>query len=136
MWPIYGLFDGRVSYYLFKFIFNWSIIALQYCVGFSHTTTWISHKYTYVPSLLNLIPPLQVVIEHQVELPVLHSNFPLTIFFTSGNVYVSILLSQFIPPSPSPTVSTSLFSMSVSPLLPYKQVHQYHLSRFHIYVNI
>lgn len=29
MWPIYGLFDGRVSYYLFKFIFNWSIIALQ-----------------------------------------------------------------------------------------------------------
>ena len=32
-----------------------------------------------------------------------------------------------------PTLSTSLFSMSVSPLLPCKQVHQYHLSRFHIY---
>ena len=28
-----------------------------------------------------------------------------------------LLFSQFIPPSPSPTVSTSLFSMSASPLL-------------------
>ena len=23
---------------VFKFIFNWRIIALQYCVGFCHTT--------------------------------------------------------------------------------------------------
>ena len=26
---------------------NWSIIALQYCVGFCHTSTWISHRYHY-----------------------------------------------------------------------------------------
>ena len=32
---------------------NWRIVALQYCVGFCHTSTWISHRYTYVPSLLN-----------------------------------------------------------------------------------
>ena len=38
------------------FIFNWIIIALQCCVGFCHTTTWINHKYTYVPSLVNLAP--------------------------------------------------------------------------------
>ena len=44
----------------------------------------------------------------------LHSNFPLAISFTHGNIYVSILLSQFVPPSPSHTVSTSLFSMSAS----------------------
>ena len=37
-----------------KFIlFNQRIIALQYYVGFSHTSTWISHRYTYVSSLLN-----------------------------------------------------------------------------------
>ena len=39
--------------FFFKFIFNWRIIALQYCVGFCHTSTWISHRYTYIPSLLN-----------------------------------------------------------------------------------
>jgi len=36
--------------------------------------------------------------------------------WTEGNVRVSMLLSWFIPPSPFPTVSTNLFSMSVSPL--------------------
>ena len=44
-------------YFFFEFIFNWRMIALQYCVGFCHTR-WIIHKYTYVPSLLNLpLPP-------------------------------------------------------------------------------
>ena len=37
-------------------IFNWRIIALQYVVGFCHISTWISHRYTYIPSLLNLSP--------------------------------------------------------------------------------
>ena len=39
------------------------------------------------------------------------------IYFPYGTVYVSRLLSPFVPPSPSPTVFTSLFSMSASPLL-------------------
>ena len=43
--------------FFFLFIFNQRIIALQYCVGICHTTTWVSHKYTHVPSLLNLLPP-------------------------------------------------------------------------------
>ena len=38
------------------FIFNWRITALQFCVGFCHTSVWISHRYTYVPFLLNLLP--------------------------------------------------------------------------------
>ena len=38
--------------------------------------------------------------------------------FSCDNSYDSILLSLFVPPSPSPTVSTSVFSMSTSPLLP------------------
>ena len=39
------------------FIFNWRIIALQHRVGFCQTAAWISQRYTYVPSLLNLPPP-------------------------------------------------------------------------------
>ena len=42
-------------FYFFSLIyFNWRIIALQCCVGFCHPSTWISHRYTYVPSLLDL----------------------------------------------------------------------------------
>ena len=42
-----------------------------------------------------------------------NSKFPLAVCFTYGNVYFSCY-SPFIPHSSSPTVSTSLFSMSVS----------------------
>ena len=38
--------EKKLDFYLF--IFNWKIIALQYCAGFCHTSTWISHRYTYV----------------------------------------------------------------------------------------
>ena len=38
-----GLFTGT----LFFFFFNWSLITLQYCSGFCHTLTWISHGFTW-----------------------------------------------------------------------------------------
>ena len=38
------------------FIFNWRVIALQGCVGFRHTSVWLSHKYAYGPSVLHLSP--------------------------------------------------------------------------------
>ena len=96
-------------------------------------------SHTYILFLLNLpliphcIPPFQVVTEHLVDLPVLSSNFSLAIYFIYGNVYGSMLLSQFVPLFPTPTESTSLFSTSASLLLPCKQVLQYHFSRFHVY---
>ena len=42
-------------------IFNWRMIALQHCVGFCHTATCISHRYTRIlppepPSHLPLHP--------------------------------------------------------------------------------
>ena len=67
--------------------------------------------------------------------PWVHSKFPLAICFTYGNTYVSTLLSRFVVPSPSHTVH-QLFSQSASPLLRCIYVHQYHPSRFHMYVLI
>ena len=40
-----------------SFFFNWRIIALQNFVVFCQTSTWTSHRYTYIPSLLNLTIP-------------------------------------------------------------------------------
>ena len=66
-----------------------------------------AYVYPHIPSLLHLpptlsIPPLQVVTKHQADLPVLCSCFPLAIYFTFGSVYVSVLLSHFVPASPPP----------------------------------
>ena len=37
-------------HYFFSFIFiSWRLITLQYCSGFCHTLTWISHGFTCVP---------------------------------------------------------------------------------------
>ena len=37
-------------YYFFSFIFiSWRLITLQYCSGFCHTLTWISHGFTCIP---------------------------------------------------------------------------------------
>ena len=36
--------------FFFSFIFiSWRLITLQYCSGFWHTLTWISHGFTCVP---------------------------------------------------------------------------------------
>ena len=65
------------------------------------------YMYPHISSLLHLrptlpIPPLQLVTKHRADLPVLCSCFPLAIYFTFGSVYMSVLLSHFVPASPSP----------------------------------
>ena len=59
------------------------------------------------------------------ELPESHRKFPLAVCSTYGNVYVSVLLSQRIPPSPSSTVlyvsiSFAALQLSSSVTLPFK----------------
>ena len=70
------------------------------------------------------------------ECPVSCIELWLVIYFTYGNMYVSILFSQIIPPSPFPTESKRLFFTSVSLLLSRIQGYHYHLSKFHIYASI
>ena len=49
-----------------------------------------------------------------------HTHTYTHVHFIYGNVYVSMLLSQVMLPSPSCTVTIHLVFMSVSPLLPCK----------------
>ena len=106
------------------FIFNWRIIASQYCIGVYQTSTWISRRFTHGFSHLNTpptslpIPPLYVVIEPPFEFLESYSKFPLAILHMV--MHVSMLLSPYLPhspPFPILAMSISLFSMSMSPLL-------------------
>ena len=97
----------KKNFFFFKF--------LQCSVGFCHAPMQISHSYTCIPSL-------QPSGHHRVPdwAPLLHSNFSPAIHLTPDSVYMLMLLSPFVSLSPSPIVSTSLFSASVSPFLPYR----------------
>ena len=39
------------------FFISWRLITLQYCSGFCHTLTWISHGLHEFPILILLLPP-------------------------------------------------------------------------------
>ena len=41
--------------------FSWRIIGLKYCVGFCHMSTWISHNYKHILSLLRASLVAQMV---------------------------------------------------------------------------
>ena len=91
---------------LFKNFYFWSTVAFQCCVSFSDTTKWISYIYRYTPPSVTPLPPSIHSLGHHRALswaPVLHSCFPRAICFTRGSVCVSLLLSQFVPPSLSTT---------------------------------
>ena len=47
---IYHYILFLINYLFFSFIFiSWRLITLQYCSGFCHTLTWISHGFTCIP---------------------------------------------------------------------------------------
>ena len=122
--PIFELFFLKAKsktwlyYYSFYFIFiSWRLINLQYCSGFCHTLTWISHGFTCVPHPdppSVPIPSLCVFPVHQPWALVSCIQPELAICFTLDNIHVSMLFSQIIPPLPSPTESKILFYTSVS----------------------
>ena len=92
-------------FYLFIFI-SWRLITLQYCSGFCHTLTWISHGFTCIP---HPVPPPTslstrshwVFPVHQAQALVSCFQPGLVICFTLHNKHVSMLFSRNIPPLPS-----------------------------------
>jgi len=120
------------------------MFALQYWFYFCHISTWINHRYTYVPSpleslshLLPILTPLGYC-RAPVWVPWVIQKISICYLFKCVSVYASMLLCPFVLSSlssPQP-LSVSLFSTSASPSLLCKQVHQHHPSRFHIYVPI
>ena len=74
----------------------------EYWSGLPLPSLWISHKYTYIPSLLNLpppflpIPPLYVDKEPLFEFPEPYSKFLLAIYFTYGNISFHVTLSMHL----------------------------------------
>ena len=104
---------------IFIFFISWRLITLQYCSGFCHTLTWISHGFTCnphpdPPSHLPLDPIPWLFPVHQARALVSCIQPGLVICFTLDNVQVLMLFSWNIPPSPSPRESKSLFYTSVS----------------------
>ena len=46
------------TFFFFSFIFiSWRLMALQYCSGFCHILTWISHGVTCIPHPNPPLPP-------------------------------------------------------------------------------
>ena len=101
--------------------FNWRLITLQYCGGFAiHRHEPARVHVCPHPEPLSHLPPHPIPRLFQstgFHCPASCIKLVLVISFTCGNIHVSILLSQIIPRSPSPTESKSLFFISVSLLL-------------------
>ena len=53
LWTLWFLWGNSYichTFFLILFFFiSWRLITLQYCSGFCHTLTWISHGFTCVP---------------------------------------------------------------------------------------
>jgi len=123
---------------LSKIFFNWSIIALQCCAGIYHTSIWISHRYAYVPLLLNIQPHPTTLRSSQ---STMLSSLRYRVIPTGSLFYIRsyrcfMLRSQFSLPAPFPAVSISLFSMSGSLTAALQTSSLVPFSKFHIYVLI
>ena len=109
MFPIYLFFN----YFIY---FNWRLITLQYCSGFCHTLTWISHGNTCVPhpETPSHLSPHPISQGHPSAMALSALSHPSNLGWRSishivlYNSNVSVLFSQILPPSPSPTESKSL----------------------------
>ena len=99
--------------------FHCRLITLQYCGGFYHTLTWISHGCTCIPhpEPRSHLPPHPIPLGHPSAPALSTLSHASNLDWRSVShmvVYMFQCYSQITPPSPSPTESKSLFFTSVS----------------------
>ena len=96
------------------FIFSWRKTASQYWVGLCHTSTWVSHRQTCVPSLFNLPPPPTPggCYRALVWVPWVIQQIPTAYLFyiwTYGSAYASMFLTDLSAESCSGEIVGRIF---------------------------
>ena len=93
------------SFFFLMNLFSWRLITLQYCSGFFLPYIDINQPWVYMchPSWISLPPPSPCPPSGLsqcagFECPVSCIELGLVIYFTYGNIHVSMLFSQIIPP--------------------------------------
>ena len=116
-------------YFILKFIyFNWRIITILwwFLPYINMNWPWVYMWPLTLTALPSPSPPYPSVLSQStLGWPGSCIKLALIICFTHGNVHISVIFSQIIPPLPSSTESKSLFFTSVSPLRPCMQDRQY-----------
>ena len=158
---IHGIFQARVlewgaifqsygspktkillNYLFFSLIyFNWKLINLQYCGGFCHTLTWISHGCTCIPlswDPSHFLPhPIPLGCPSALALSALfHAS---SLDWSSVSRVVIYMFQCYSLTSSHPRLlwqSPKVCSLHVSFLLSCTYGCHYHLFKFHIYALI
>jgi len=122
--------DLYIIFFFLKFFiyFNWRLITLQYCNGFGHTLTWISHGFICVPHPEPHLPPPSP--SHpsgssqctSPEHPVSCIEPGLAICFTYDNIRFHVILSDHPTLAFSHRVSKTVLYICVSCCLTYRVV--------------
>ena len=87
-------FWRQYNYYLFKIIFYWSRVYLQYCANFCGTAKWPRHTYIYILLILS-----SITFHHKWLdiIPVLYSRVSLPIHSKCSSFHLLIPTSQSVP---------------------------------------
>ena len=115
--------------FFFYFGFNRRIIALQYCVGFYPMSTWINHRFTHVPSHLNIPSisspsnPSRLLLSPGFS-SLCHTANSHWLSILHMVIYVSMWLSPCISPSlSSPSSCVHMFTFNVCVSIATLQIH-------------